>query len=314
MKTDTQFSHLDYQSHSRPVSDAVAAYLHQSMSANTHRAYEADLAHFFEWGGSIPTTGESVAEYLAAHAEILSMATLDRRTVAISRAHEVRGYPSPTQCGLVRTVRRGIKRVHGKAQWQAAPLTLDELSEVLAGIGGDLRGLRDRALLLLGFAGAFRRSELVGLDRNDLETAPQGLVAHIRRSKTDQTSAGRRVGIPEGVGQLRPVAALRAWLAAIPADNGPLFRRVDRHRNVLSQRLSGEAVSLIVKDRVAATGLDPVRYSGHSLRAGFATSAALAGVAGWRIRKQTGHASDAMLSRYIRDGGLFGEASAAALL
>lgn len=296
------------------VTDAVAAYLHQSLSDNTHRAYEQDLAHFEAWGGSVPSSAETVVEYLATYAPTLSMATLDRRVVAISRAHAARGYPSPTQSALVRAVRRGIKRVHGEAQRRAAPLGMADLARVLDSTGEGVKAVRDRALLLLGFAGAFRRSELVALDRSDLEFVANGVVIYLRHSKTDQVSTGRKLGIPYGSGDICPVKALTDWLSLLPVGDGPIFRRVDRHAHILDQRLAGEAVAQVVKDRVAAAGFDPVHYSGHSLRAGFATSAAQAGVASWRIRQQTGHASDAMLARYIRDGELFVDSAAGALL
>ena len=295
-------------------SGAVAAYLNQSLADNTRWAYEADLAHFRDWGGSIPATSETVAEYLAAHAQRLCPATLDRRVVAISQAHVARGFPSPTQNGLVRAVRRGIKRVHGTAQRRAAPLSMSDLARVLQATGKGAKALRDRALLLLGFAGAFRRSELVGLDRGDLEFVRQGLVVNLRYSKTDQVHEGRKLGIPNRSDPVCPVRALTDWLSVLTPTDGPIFRRVDRHGNILEQRLSAEAVSLIVKNRVAATGFDPGLYSGHSLRAGFATAAAQAGVAGWKIRRQTGHASDAMLARYIRDGQLFADSATDALL
>jgi integrase len=303
-----------YQSATPPYSDAVAGYLHQSLSDNTYRAYEGDLAHFRAWGGTVPATSEAVAEYLAAHAQTLSMATLDRRLVAISQAHAERGFPSPTQSGLVRAVRRGIKRVQGEAQRRAAPLSLSDLAAVLEATGEDVKAVRDRALILMGFAGAFRRSELVALDRGDLEFVRQGLVVYLRHSKTDQVYEGRKLGIPYGSNTVCPVKALTDWLSLIPATSGPIFWRVDRHGNILDQRLAPEAVSLILKDRVADAGFNPSRYSGHSLRAGFATAAAQAGVAGWKIRRQTGHVSDAMLARYIRDGELFGDSAVGALL
>ncbi|MEF2559286.1 site-specific integrase, partial [Aurantimonas sp. C2-5-R2] len=166
------------------------------------------------------------------------------------------------------------------------------------------KDIRDRALLLIGFAGGFRRSELVGLDVADVETVRQGLVITLRRSKTDQTGAGRKIGIPHGRTRWCPVAALEVWLSTFGIEAGPILRGINRHGRVGDQRLSGEAVSIIVKKRLAAAGFDPEGYSGHSLRAGFATSAAQAGASSWKIRQQTGHASDAMLSRYIRDGEL----------
>lgn len=136
----------------------------------------------------------------------------------------------------------------------------------------------------------------------------------LRRSKTDQFSEGRKIGIPYGRTRWCPVSALAAWLSAACIDSGPLFRSVTRHGRVGSQRLSGEAISIILQKRAAAAGFDPQGYSGHSLRAGLVTSAARVGVPSWRIRAQTGHASDAMLSRYIRSGDLFMENAAAALL
>ncbi len=138
---------------------------------------------------------------------------------------------------------------------------------------------------------------------------------HLRRSKTDQEGAGRKIGIPHGRTRWCPVSALNEWLERAGIEDGPVFRPVDRHGEVHEQRLSGEAVSRVIKERVAAVGLDPDEYSGHSLRAGLATSAAAAaGVSSWKIRQQTGHASDAMLARYIRDGEMFVDNAAGALL
>jgi len=176
---------------------------------------------------------------------------------------------------------------------------------MVSGLGNGLRDCRNRALLLIGFAGAFRRSELVAINIIDIERAPEGIVITLRRSKTDQGGEGRRVGIPYAHGSVCPVKALDAWLAGSGIDGGPIFRPIDRHGHIGSNALSGEAVALIVKERAEAASLDPALYSGHSLRAGLATSAAIAGVPSWKIRGQTGHASDAMLKRYIRDGELF---------
>jgi integrase len=209
---------------------------------------------------------------------------------------------------------RGIKRNKGCAQREAKPLLRDDLLLVLDATADALKDIRDRALLLIGFAGALRRSELVALDVGDIEHVRQGIVLTLRRSKTDQDSEGRKIGIPFGRTRWCPVAALDTWLAASVIAEGAIFRPLDRHGHIRDTRLSGEAVSLVVREKVAAGGLDPARYSGHSLRAGLATSAAQAGVPTWRIRTQTRHASDAMLSRYIRDGELFTDNAAGALL
>jgi integrase len=181
-------------------------------------------------------------------------------------------------------------------------------------MGDTLRDVRDRALLLIGFAGAFRRSELVALDKSDIGRVREGIIINLRRSKTDQTSKGRRVAIPRGRTCWCPVSAIDAWFERSGVDDGAVFRAINRHGMTGHGRLSAEAVSLIIKQRVAATGLDPAAYSGHSLRAGFVTSAAQAGVPTWKIRQQTGHASDTMLQRYIREGELFVKNAAGALL
>jgi len=294
--------------------DLVAGYVAESLAENTRRAYLSDLAHFESWGGSLPSSDITLAQYLASHAETLSVATLVRRLTSISKAHEALGYTSPTSSALVRATLRGIKRSQGTAQRKATPLLKEDLISVLDAMGDTLRDVRDRALLLVGFAGAFRRSELVALNKSDIGRVRQGIIINLRRSKTDQTSNGRQVAIPRGRTRFCPVSALDAWLEQSGIRGSAVFRPVNRYGVLSDYRLSSEAVSLIVKHRIAAMGLDPAAYSGHSLRAGFATSAARVGVPTWRIRAQTGHASDAMLSKYIRDGRLFKDNAAGALL
>jgi integrase len=296
------------------VPEAVASLVHDSLAENTRIAYVSDLRHFEAWGGRVPASAETVASYLAAHADVFSVATLVRRIASISKAHRARGIPNPTASELVHATMRGIKRTRGCAQRVAKPLLRDDLLLVLDAMGDGIKDARDRALLLLGFAGGLRRSELVALDGDDIEHVRQGIVLHLRRTKTDQEGHGQKIGIPYGRTRWCPVAALDAWLSASRIDEGAVFRPVDRHGRMHPDRLSGEAVSLVVKERAATAGLDPAGYSGHSLRAGLATSAAQAGVPTWKIRQQTRHASDAMLARYIRDGELFTENAAGALL
>jgi len=294
--------------------DRIAALVEASIADNTRRAYRSDLAHFEAWGGQLPAGPAVVASYLAAHTETLSVATLVRRLATISKAHEARGLPNPCRSEIVRATLRGVKRKRGIAQREAKPLLREDLFRVLDAMGDGVKGARDRALLLIGFAGGFRRSELVGLDCADIERVRQGLIITLRRSKTDQEGAGRKVGLPFGRTRHCPILALDRWLTVAGIDEGPIFRPVDRHGHVAAERLCGEAVSLVVKERVAAAGIDPTCFSGHSLRAGFATSAAQAGVPSFKIRAQTGHAADAMLARYVRDGELFVGNAAGALL
>ena len=234
------------------------------------------------------------------------MATLAGRLVAIRRAHALRGLPDPTKSELARLTLRGVRRCHGRPQQRVAPLKVEHLSAIVSALGSSTRDIRDRALLLVGFAGAFRRSELSAVNCNRIERTEQGIVLTLPRSKTDQEGSGRSVAIPRVGGPICPAAALDAWLEASGIVDGPLFRPVSKAGKVLESRLSASAVAIIIKQRAAQIGLDPEHYSGHSLRAGFATSAAAAGLAIWQIKGQTGHVSDAVLHRYIREAELFG--------
>ncbi|PCI44549.1 MAG: integrase [Alphaproteobacteria bacterium] len=292
----------------------TSEYIRASVSQNTRRAYRSDLAHFLHWGGTIPATDAMVADYLAEHAGTLAVSTLCRRIASIAKAHVSKGLQSPVGSALIKATMRGIKRTHGTPQRVSSPLLVEELTKIMTVLDDGLKAQRDRALLLMGFAGGFRRAELVALNVEDIEEVRQGLVITIRHSKTDQDNKGRKLGIPFGRSRWCPVMALHDWLEQAGIDRGPIYRPINRHGNIADQRLSGDAVSRIIKARVAAIGLSPDHYSGHSLRAGLATSAAMAGVSSWKIRQQTGHASDAMLSRYIRSGEMFIDNAAGALL
>lgn len=296
------------------ANEAVEHFIRESLSENTRKAYRSDLAHFTDWGGELPASADLVARHLADHANTMAPSSLARRVATLSKVHEANGWPNPYRSEIVRATMRGIKRVKGTAQDQARPLLREDLFILLDALGDDARSKRDRALLLLGWAGGFRSSELVGLDLADIEEVREGLVLHLRRSKTDQTGQGRKIGIPLGRTRHCPVAALSAWLGVLNKDEGPIFRPVDRHRNVQPDRLRSDAVSTILRNRLANAGIDPEGYSGHSLRAGLATSAIKAGVPTYKVRAQTGHASDLMLSRYVRDAGLFDGNAAGAML
>lgn len=294
--------------------ETVEHFIRESLSANTRKAYRADLAHFSYWGGELPASPDLVARYLAENADTLAPSSLARRVATLSKVHEANAWPNPCRSEIVRATMRGIKRVKGTAQDQARPLLREDLFILLDALADDPRAKRDRALLLIGWAGGFRSSELVGLDLPDIEEVREGLVLHLRRSKTDQMGQGRKIGIPLGRTRHCPVTALSAWLGVLNKDEGPIFRPVDRHGNVQPDRLRSDAVSTILRNRLAIAGIDPEGYSGHSLRAGLATSAIKAGVPTYKVRAQTGHASDLMLSRYVRDAGLFDGNAAGALL
>jgi integrase len=214
----------------------------------------------------------------------------------------------------VRLTFRGIRRAHGRPQRRAAALTSEQITAILASLGDSLRDVRDRALLLIGFAGAFRRSELSAVDCKWIERTASGLIITVPRSKTDQEGHSRQVAIPSGRTAICPVKALEHWLEVSGIKEGPVFRPVTRRGKVLPGQLSGDSIAYIVKQRVKAIGLDPTRYSGHSLRAGFVTSAATAGAPAWRIKAQTGHVSDALVGRYIRLSDPFAANTASSLM
>jgi len=212
----------------------------------------------------------------------------------------------------VRTVFQGIRRAHGTAPDAKVAAVTADVRQMVDVCPSSLLGARNRALLLIGFAGAFRRSELVSLDVDDAQFTQDGLVVTLRRSKTDQEGEGRKVGLPYGSHPITcPVRALRAWLEQASITRGPIFRYVDRHGNVGSSRLTDQVVALVVKRCAVTAGLDAARYAGHSLRAGLATAAAEADVSERSIMAQTGHKSLPMVRRYIREGSLFKKNAAA---
>jgi integrase len=202
----------------------------------------------------------------------------------------------------------------GTAPAQKSPTLTDDIRAMVDAADAEIIGTRDRALLLLGFAGAFRRSELVGLDVEDCTFGRDGLTIVLRRSKTDQTGVGRKIGIPYGSNPSTcPIRALQDWIEQAGITAGPLFRCVNRHGHVQTDRLSDYGVVRIVKKLSERAGLDSAKFAGHSLRAGHATAAAIAGASERSIMAQTGHRSVQMVRRYIRDGSLFRENSAAKL-
>lgn len=283
------------------------------LAPNTRRAYASDLKHFLGWGGKVPCNAHMLADYAAHCADWYSVATTTRRLMAIRHAHVERGLPLPTGMEAVKVVMRGIRRERGVAQRQAKPLTRKLLRGIIRGLESSLIDRRDRALLLIGFAGGLRRSELVALNAEDLEQGPEGIVARIRRSKTDQEGRGRAVAVPRIGGSLCPVGALETWLKRAKIDAGAVFRRFDRYGHLTPHRLDAGYVSCVVKGRLRTLGVDPKLYSSHSIRAGLVTEAARAGVPSWRIRRTTGHRSDAMVARYVRDAELWeGNAAVAA--
>ncbi len=304
---------------SAPLSEQVRQYIKASKAENTLRGYQSDWRHFCAWCDShsiqsLPANPESVASYIAECATHLKVGSIQRRLNAIAEAHKAMGLESPTHSSIVVNTMKGIRRTLGTAPTQKAAALTDDIRAMVDATDEGLIGARDRALILLGFAGAFRRSELVGLDVEDCAFGKDGLTVTLRRSKVDQTGEGRKIGIPYGSNpETCPVRVVQGWIEQGAITEGPLFRSINRHGQVQAARLSGIDVARIVKKLALRAGLDAAKYAGHSLRAGHATSAAIAGASERSVMNQTGHRSVQMVRRYIRDGSLFRENSAGKL-
>lgn len=269
-----------------PLSAEALDYAREATSVNTRRAYRAAWADFTTWceangRTALPAAPETVGTYLAARASSLRVSTLGLRLVAIGQAHRLAGHRIDVGHPAIRKTLQGIRAVHGSAPRKkdaAVATVIRDMADVLSKLPG-LRAVRDRALLLVGFAAALRRSELVALNVQDLAFVSEGLVVTIRRAKTDQEGRGAEIGIPFGSSERTcPVLALRAWLNAASIEAGAVFRGVNRHGGLGAARLSDRDVARVVKACVEAAGYDPTTFAGHSLRSGFITTAARAGV------------------------------------
>ena len=305
-----------------PVEDLLArarTYVTHSHAKNTLDAYAADWKHFNTWCGdhkrrALPASPETILCYVVDLVDRYTIATIDRRLSSISYYHKHARHPLPTKDPEVERTMRGIRRTKGIAPNGKSPILTPLLRQMVEALSDDLPGLRDKALLLLGFAGAFRRSELVGLQMCDIQFADVGLIMTLRRSKTDQEGVSFTKGIPVGAHDTTcPKCALEAWLQLSGITTGPIFRPIDRWGNVGTRALSTLGVARAVKRALEAIDVDSTAYSGHSLRAGLVTAAAMVGVSERVIMQQTGHKNTAMLRRYIREGSLFRENAAAAV-
>ncbi len=306
------------------VSDALISqaqdYVSHAKSESTQNAYKSDWEDFTGWCIQhscpfLPALPVTVALYLT---DLISkgrkVSTLSRRLVAISQVHKHHGYESPTSAAVVRETLKGIRREHGSQIDAVDALTTADMRAICQSLPNTTIGQRDRALLLIGFAGAFRRSEIVNLNIDDVQECHEGLRINIRHSKTDQEGEGRVVGIPYGSDILTcPVRAYKAWLETSGITDSAIFRGLDKGSHIISVRLSDRAVAQIIQKASQHASLDHKHVAGHSLRAGHATSAARAGVSERVIMKQTGHRSERMVRRYIRKGELFTENSATRL-
>jgi site-specific recombinase XerD len=299
--------------------DATMAYAEAEKAAATRAAYASDWRDFAAWCATrgatpLPAHVGIVLAYLSWLASTGRKAsTIGRRAAAIGHRHMLAGHEPPTSQEGARAVLRGIRRTIGAAKAGKTPVTADILTAMLRLCPPTLAGARDRALLALGFAGAFRRSELVALEVADLTEAPDGLRVRIRRSKTDQEGEGAEIAIPRGY-RLRPVEAVQAWLVAAEISDGPLFRPVLKGGRIQPEPLSAFSAAQIVKRYADRAGLDPAAYAGHSLRSGFLTSAAESGASILKMMEVSRHKSVDVLRGYVRRADLFREHAGAAFL
>lgn len=293
--------------------EAAEKYANASRAEATRRGYATSLRDFRTWGGQIPTSGDDLAAYLIDRAESgTSVATLAQRLAAIRAAHRETDAPPPDSQAF-RSIWAGIRRANGKPPTVKAALQIDDLRRVLAAIPDNLKGKRDRALLLVGFGAALRRSELAALELEGgygsavLAFVPEGLEIRLGRSKADQEGRGETIGIPLGSEPLTcATGAVRAWLAAAGIEDGPIWRHVRKNGKLGPPRaITDQVVADVVKTAVKRVGLNPSDFAGHSLRAGLITSAAVNDAPPDVIMRQARHRKFDVTQRYIREATRF---------
>ena len=290
-----------------------------SRTESTLRAYASDWADFESFCrrlalGVLPADPATVGLYIAEMAAVrqLAASTIGRRMAAISVLHVEAGHPSPTAHPQVRRLMTGTRRTLGVQQHAKRALTPTELRRMIAALGDDLASQRDRAMMLVGFVGGLRRSELVAINVGDLKVTEDGYVLTVRRSKTDQEARTRRVALPYSADPLLcPVRSVLGWLRAGEIDRGAVFRRIRRGGHVTGDRITAQTVGLTVKKLATLAKVPrPDELGGHSLRSGFATAAAAAGASERSIANQTGHKSMQVLRRYIAQATTFDDNAA----
>lgn len=294
------------------TAEAAQRYLRAHLSAATLRAYRTGFEQFHAWCqqhqlAHVPAEPDSVRLFISARAQAgKHVSTLTKQLAAIRFAHQLQDLPSPTDHPLVKKTMAGIRRIHGSRPRQPKePLLDQQLLQMLQRCPATLQGMRDRAILALGFAGAFRRGELAALDVSDLTFHADGhLSCLLRHSKTDQAGKGLVKPILNGQ-RLQPVQHLRWWLEQAGISEGPVFRSIDWADGATEQRLSGQWIWRVVKKYAALIGIDPKTVGAHSLRAGFVTSAGEHNVELYKIMEVTGQTDPRTPLRYLRRANLF---------
>jgi len=290
--------------------------LQSSKSINTVRAYKSDFSDFGLFCAqngfkSLPSEPKIVSLYLTyLSTKDVKLSTLKRRLVSIGVIHKLKGhYLDIKHPSIIENI-TGIKRRKGSTQLGKKPILINNLKDIINVIDKqkkeEIKRFRDRSIILIGFSGGFRRNEIVSLDYEDLDFVTEGLKINLRRSKTDQFGEGFKKGLPYFDNpQYCPVVSLRKWLEVSKIVSGPIFRRFTKGLKLSNNRLTDQTVALLIKEYLKLTGIDSRNYSGHSLRSGFATSAAESGAEERNIMAMTGHKSTEMVRRYIKEANLF---------
>ena len=290
--------------------------LKSSKASNTVRAYKSDFNDFEIFCArngfnSLPSEPKIVSLYLThLSTKNAKMSTLKRRLVSIGVIHRLKGHYLDTKHPSIIENIMGIKRRKGSIQKSKKPLLINHLKQLINVIdeqkNEDIKKLRDRSIILVGFTGGFRRNEIVSLDYEDLDFVEEGLKIQIRRSKTDQFGEGSVKALPYlDSSKYCPVISLKNWIEISKIESGPLFRRFVKGSKLSKNRLTDQTVALLIKEYLMLAGIDSKNYSGHSLRSGFATSAAESGAEERNIMAMTGHKSTEMVRRYIKEANLF---------
>ena len=290
--------------------------LQSSKANNTVRAYKSDFNDFGLFCAqngfkSLPTEPKIVSLYLTyLSTKDSKMSTLRRRLVSIGVIHKLKGHYLDTKHPSIIENIMGIKRRKGNIQKGKKPILINSLKKIINAIDeqktDEIKKIRDRSIILIGFSGGFRRNEIVSLDYDDLDFVPEGLKITLKRSKTDQFGEGTLKGLPYfDSSQYCPVLSLKKWIETSNINSGPLFRRFSKGSKLTENKLTDQTVALLIKKYLNLAGIDSKNYSGHSLRSGFATSAAESGAEERSIMAMTGHKSTEMVRRYIKEANLF---------
>ena len=290
--------------------------LKSSKANNTIRAYKSDFNDFGLFCvkngfNSLPSEPKIISLYLThLSTKDAKISTIKRRLVSIGVIHKLKGHYLDTKHPAIIENIMGIKRRKGSIQKGKKPLLINNLKQLIKvideQINNEIKKLRDRSIILIGFSGGFRRNEIVSLDFDDLDFVTEGLKINIKRSKTDQFGVGSTKGLPYfDNSQYCPVVSIKKWIKISKINSGPLFRRFTKGSNLSENRLSDQSVALLIKKYLELAGIDSKNYSGHSLRSGFATSAAESGAEERSIMAMTGHKSAEMVRRYIKEANLF---------